>query len=376
MVEYLRDLWDSLTDWAIGITFDWAEVVTAGIILFAAIVLTVLFSKVVFKRLLRLSIVGGANFDVKTAGALRVPISAFILLLGLYLALGILSLSDAAQQVVDKASAVIAVLIGAALINGLVSAALFWMEIYFRRTNSDRQRSWMLPLVQRGAWLLIAAVTTMLALDILGININPLVAGFGITGLAAALALQSILGNFFAGTYVMSEGVVRAGDYIETESGISGYVVDVNWHSTILRTWTNNLVAVPNAKISDSVITNYSKPEAPLDVIISCGVSYESDLPRVKAVSLDVMEKLRREHPDAHEDSAPIFRYEAFGDSNINFYLVMRANNRLAGFEVRSELIEQLHSRLSAEGITINYPIRKLQFPEGWIPQKGTQPDP
>ena len=376
MVEYLRDLWDSLTDWAIGITFDWAEVVTAGIILVAAIVLTVLFSKVVFKRLLRLSIVGGANFDVKTAGALRVPISAFILLLGLYLALGILSLSDAAQQVVDKASAVIAVLIGAALINGLVSAALFWMEIYFRRTNSDRQRSWMLPLVQRGAWLLIAAVTTMLALDILGININPLVAGFGITGLAAALALQSILGNFFAGTYVMSEGVVRAGDYIETESGISGYVVDVNWHSTILRTWTNNLVAVPNAKISDSVITNYSKPEAPLDVIISCGVSYESDLPRVKAVSLDVMEKLRREHPDAHEDSEPIFRYEAFGDSNINFYLVMRANNRLAGFEVRSELIEQLHSRLSAEGITINYPIRKLQFPEGWIPQKGTQPDP
>ena len=376
MVEYLRDLWDSLTDWAIGITFDWAEVVTAGIILVAAIVLTVLFSKVVFKRLVRLSIVGGANFDVKTAGALRVPISAFILLLGLYLALGILSLSDAAQQVVDKASAVIAVLIGAALINGLVSAALFWMEIYFRRTNSDRQRSWMLPLVQRGAWLLIAAVTTMLALDILGININPLVAGFGITGLAAALALQSILGNFFAGTYVMSEGVVRAGDYIETESGISGYVVDVNWHSTILRTWTNNLVAVPNAKISDSVITNYSKPEAPLDVIISCGVSYESDLPRVKAVSLDVMEKLRREHPDAHEDSEPIFRYEAFGDSNINFYLVMRANNRLAGFEVRSELIEQLHSRLSAEGITINYPIRKLQFPEGWIPQKGTQPDP
>lgn len=375
MSEYFRDLWNSLTNWAIDITFDWAELLTAGIILVAAIALTVLFSKVIFKRLLRLSIVGGANFDIKTAGALRVPISAFILLLGLYLALNIVSLSNAAQQVVDKASAVTAVLIGAALINGVVSAALFWLEIYFRRTNSDRQRSWMLPLVQRGAWLLIAAVTTMLVLDILGININPLVAGFGITGLAVALALQAILGNFFAGTYVMSEGVVKTGDYIETESGIAGYVVDVNWHSTILRTWTNNLVAVPNTKISETVITNYSKPEAPLDVIIYCGVSYESDLTRVKAVSLDTMEKLRREHPDAHKDSEPIFRYEAFGDSNINFYLVMRANNRLAGFEVRSELIEQLHSRLAAEGITINYPMRKLQLPEGWTLQKGSQPD-
>ena len=376
MTEYFRDLWTSLTNGAVNINFEWSDLLTAGIILVAAILLAVLFSKVVFQRLLRLSIVGGPNFDVKTAAALRAPITAFILLLGLYLALTSISLSNTGQQVVDKASAVTAVLIGAALFNGVVSAALFWLEIYFRRTNSARQRSWIFPLVQRGAWLLIIAVTAMLVLDILGINISPLVAGFGITGVAVALALQSTLGNFFAGTYVMSEGVVGAGDYIEMESGISGYVVDVNWHSTMLRTWTNNLVAVPNSKISETVITNYSKPEDPLDVVIYCGVSYESDLTRVKAVSLDVMERLRQEHPDAHQESEPIFRYEEFGDSNINFYMVMRANNRLAGFEVRSELINQLHSRLAAEGITINYPVRKLQLPEGWIPQVGTLPDP
>ena len=372
MVDYFRDLWTSMTDWAIGIEFEWVELVTAGIILGVAIALAVLFAKVAFRRLLRLSIVGGANFDIKTAGALRIPITAFILLLGLYMALTSLSLSSAGQHLVDKASAVTAVLIGAALINSVVSTVLFWLEIYFQRTHSDRTRSWMFPLAQRAAWMLIAAVTGMLVLDILGINISPLMAGFGITGVAVALALQSTLGNFFAGTYVMSEGVVGAGDYIEMEGGITGYVVDVNWHSTILRTWTNNLVAVPNSKISETVVTNYSRPEDPLDVVISCGVSYESDLPRVKVVSLDVMEKLRREHPDAHEDSVPIFRYEAFGDSNINFYLVMRANNRLAGFELRSELISQLHSRLAAEGITINYPMRKLQLPEDWIPRKET----
>lgn len=76
--------------------------------------------------------------------------------------------------------------------------------------------------------MLIVAITMMMALDILGINISPLVAGLGITGLAVALALQSTLGNFFAGTYVMSEGVVGAGDYIEMESGIAGDVVDIN----------------------------------------------------------------------------------------------------------------------------------------------------
>ena len=376
MIDYFTGLWTSFVHWAVGINVDWVELLIAGIILLVAVALAVLFSKVLFQRLLRLFIVGGADFDVKTVASIRVPCTAFILLLGLYLALTSLSLHDTVQHTVDKASAVIAVLIGAALVNGVVSAALLWLEIYLRRHNADRPRSWIFPLVQRGTWVLIVAVTAMMALDILGININPLVAGLGITGLAVALALQSTLGNFFAGTYVMSEGVIGAGDYIEMESGIAGYVVDINWHSTLLRTWTNNLVAVPNAKLSENVVTNYSKPEDPLDVVISCGVSYESDLVRVEMVSLEVMEQLRREHPGAHGDTEPLFRYDAFDDSNISFYMVVRAKDRLASFVVRSELIKQLHSRLAQEGITINYPMRKLEFPEGWMPQIASRPEP
>ena len=376
MIEFFTGLWTSLAQWALDTDVDWADLLTASIILGMSLILAVLFSKVVFARLLRLFIMGSTNFDVKTIGALKVPCTAFIPLLGLYLALTSLSLPNTVQHVVDKASVVTAILIGAALINGVVSAALFWLEIYFRRNDSDQRRSWLFPLIHRGALVLIVAVAAMLALDVLDININPLVAGLGITGLAVALALQSTLANFFSGTYVMSEGIIGAGDYIEMESGISGYVVDVNWHSTLLRTWTNNLVSVPNAKISETVVTNYSKPEEPLDMVISCGVSYDNDLVRVETVSLEVMERLRREHPSAHEDSEPIFRYEAFGESNINFYMVMRAKDRVAGFVIRRELIKQLHSRLAAEGITINYPMRKLQFPEDWTPQVGTQPAP
>jgi len=376
MSEYFTGLWGSLARWAVGVHVDWVELVIAGIILVVATALAVLFSRVVFQRLLRLFIVGGADFDVKTVASIRVPCTAFILLLGLYLALTSLSLHDTVQHTVDKASAVIAVLIGATLVNGVASASLLWLEVYLRRHNPDRPRSWMFPLVQRGVWVLIVAITVMMALDILGINISPLVAGLGITGLAVALALQSTLGNFFAGTYVMSEGVIGAGDYIEMESGIAGYVVDINWHSTLLCTWTNNLVAVPNAMLSENVVTNYSKPEGPLDVVIYCGVSYESDLVRVETVSVEVLEQLRREHPDAHEDTEPIFRYDAFDDSNITFYMVVRANDRLASFVIRSELIKQLHSRLVAEGITFNYPMRKLQFPEGVMPQLGGQPEP
>lgn len=202
-------------------------------------------------------------------------------------------------------------------------------------------------------------------LDILGINISPLVAGLGIAGLAVALALQPTLANLFAGTYVVTEGLISVGDYIEMSNGIEGYVVDVSWRSTRLRTWSNNLVVVPNSLFAETIITNFSKPEDPLDVVVSCGVAYESDLKRVRAVSLGVMETVRRECAGADPESEPVFLYEAFGESNVNFYMIIRARNRVAGFEVRSELIEELHSRLAAEGITINYPVRRLQLPDG-----------
>ncbi len=98
---------------------------------------------------------------------------------------------------------------------------------------------------------------------------------------------------------------------------------------------------------------------------MSCGVPYESDLKRVRAVSLEVMETVRRECQGADPESEPVFLYEAFGESNVNFYMIIRARNRVASFEVRSGLIEELHSRLAAEGITINYPVRKLQLTDG-----------
>ena len=106
-------------------------------------------------------------------------------------------------------------------------------------------------------------------------------------------------------------------------------------------------------------------------MVVACGVSYDSDLVLVEAVRLEVMRTVLQEHPGAEPESEPTFRYEAFGESNIDFYMVIRARNRLAGFAVRSELIKKLHSRLAAEGITINYPVRTLRLPDGWTPRDG-----
>jgi small-conductance mechanosensitive channel len=368
MTGYFTNVWQALSHWVSGGNTTWVDLVISVGIVVAAIAIALLFSMLVFRLLIKATILGGADFDVKTIAAIRLPFAAFIVLSGIYVAITVLSPPPAIQFVVDKASGVVAVLIGAALVNGIMSATLLWLQVYLYRSNRPNEHRWMFPVVRRAMLAFVISITAMVCLDILGINITPLVAGLGIAGLAVALAVQPTLSNLFAGTYVITEGLISVGDYVEMSDGVNGYVQDVSWRSTRLRTWTNNLVVVPNSLFSETIITNFSKPAEPLDMVVSCGVAYESDLKRVEAVSREVMELLRRECPGADPDTEPIFRYEAFGDSNIEFYMILRARNRVAGFEVRSELIKELHWRLSAEGITINYPVRKLQLPDGGSP--------
>ena len=140
-----------------------------------------------------------------------------------------------------------------------------------------------------------------------------------------ALALQPTLSNLFAGTYVITEGVGQSGRLHRDEGGVSGYVVDVNWRSTRLRTWSNNLVIIPNSRFAETIITNYSKPDAHVNVYLTCGVAYESDLQLVETVSQEVMRRVLTEHPGAVRSYGAYFGYDTFGESNIDFWLFMQA---------------------------------------------------
>ena len=373
MGDIVQTWWQAVSDWAAGGALTWVDLLVSSTILLAAIAIAILFSTLIFRWLLRRSIMAGVNFDVKTVAAVRIPFAAFIILAGLYLGITYLSPPPAVQILADKAGAVIAIMIGAVLINGVASAALHWLQIRLHRSDPHHASGWLFPMMRRGLLAFIIATAAMVALDILGINISPLVAGLGIAGLAVALALQPTLGNLFAGAYVTTEGLIEIGDYIEMSDGTSGFVMDVSWRSARLRTRTNNLVVIPNSLFAETIITNFNKPDAPVNMIVPCGVAYESDLEVVERTSLEVANTLRQEIEEAEPEFEPRFFYQAFGDSNIDFVVVVQAKNRLAGFIVRSELIKRLHSRFATEGITINYPVRTLNFPEGFTAQNVAQ---
>ncbi len=222
--------------------------------------------------------------------------------------------------------------------------------------------------LRRFATLGIYILAILLALELVGISVTPLVAGLGIGGLAVALAVQPTLSNFFAGSYLSGDRVISSGDFVELENGFQGYVVDVGWRSTRLRTPYNNLVVVPNSRLADSMLTNFSSPQEQIGVLVMCGVSYSSALADVERMAKEAAQTVVDNTDGADKGMAPWFGFETFGDSNIDFWVWVQANSRIDSFIVKSELIKALHERFGAEGISINYPMRHLVFPEAGLP--------
>ena len=105
---------------------------------------------------------------------------------------------------------------------GLLSNAIDWYLASLAASTTRAVDLRLLPLIRRVGGVVIYAIGGLLVMDVLGINISPLVAGMGLGGLAVALAIQPTLANLFAGTYVMTEGVIATGDYIQLENGLKG----------------------------------------------------------------------------------------------------------------------------------------------------------
>ena len=293
---------------------------------------------------------------VRLLHSLSRPIFLLLLSQGLILALSSVSYLATWRPYLGKASIILVIIL---VTYGLTQGGQLLLSWYLRRVKVRRSLS---RLVQRIAILLVYIGGLLVLLDYLGIAISPMIAGLGLGGLAIALALQPTLNNFFAGAQIVSDRMVHVGDYIQLDSGESGYVVDVGWRSTRVRTAFNNMMVIPNSRLVDSIITNYYGPDMELAVIVESGVSYSSDLAKVEDIVMAVAREVIEEVPGTVKTHEPWFGYDEFGDSNINFWIWLYATDRISSFRVKSELIKRLHTRFAQKGITINYPVRLLTY--------------
>jgi MscS family membrane protein len=117
-----------------------------------------------------------------------------------------------------------------------------------------------LPLVKRGAKVVVAVVATVMVLAALGFAIGPVVVVLAVVGIAAAVAARAPLENVFGAYAILSDRAVQEGDFVQLESGVMGTVEAIGMYSTRLRTPDQSLVIIPNRKLADAQIETQRRP--------------------------------------------------------------------------------------------------------------------
>ncbi len=219
-------------------------------------------------------------------------------------------------------------------------------------------------LTQNAVRIVVIGLGALVVLGNLGIAITPILTALGVGSLAVALALQPTLSNLFAGFHVTLARKIRVGDYIELETGQQGFVVDIGWRSTEIRELPNNLIIVPNARISEIIVKNYAFPDVGQSVPVEGGVAYGSDLEEVERVTLEVARDVQRTVEGADPDHEPRMRFHTFADSSVNFKVILRVKEFPARFTATHEFLKRLHRRYGEAGIEIPFPQRVVHMAE------------
>jgi small-conductance mechanosensitive channel len=207
-------------------------------------------------------------------------------------------------------------------------------------------------LTENLAQIGVLVLGLMLLLRDLGVEITPILTALGVGGLAVALALQDTLSNLFGGFYVAVARQVRLTDYIRLNTGEEGYVADIGWRSTSIQSMAGNLIIVPNLKLSQAIVTNYTLPSAWLGSGLQVVAAGTADPERAECVLLGTLTAARGQIPGMLDDPPPSVLFDpGLVDAGWAFTVSYRVTEFAVQAHVRAELQRRLYRALSEAGI-------------------------
>lgn len=318
-----------------------------------------LLRRVLFRFLHRLSKKTDNKIDDLLIEGIEGPSAILAITCVLYLGIRLSELPESSMAYAAKGmslSLIFTVTMGLANISGLLLAA------FLKRVDLPISVTSLMNTVAKAV---VYAIGILMMLNHLGVSITPIITALGVGGLAMALALQDTLSNLFAGIHILAEHTIRVGDFIRLESGQEGVVADIGWRTTRIRVLQNNMVILPNSKLSQSVVTNYNLPEQRVTLQLPVSVSYDADPDTVERVLIDETKIAAPEVPGLLAEPAPVVRFvPGFGSSSLDFTLFCHIKDVSALQPVQHELNKRIFKRFRQEGIEIPFPTRTMYVHE------------
>lgn len=203
----------------------------------------------------------------------------------------------------------------------------------------------------------ILVLGILFGLNVVGIELTSLAVTFGLIGVGIAFGLQNITSNFVSGIILLFERPVNVGDFIDIGDD-SGQVRAINVRSTTVVTPDNITLIVPNSRLVEDTVTNWSVGDTKIRLNIPVGVAYGSDTDLVTKLLLEVAEN----HPKVLTNPVPGVLFKEFGDSSLNFRLQAWIAKPVDRFRISSELNYAIDAAFRENNITIPFPQRDVHL--------------
>lgn len=315
------------------------------------------FTKYILRLLHKLTKKTRSNIDDEILCCFQHPLRSFFVVFGIYLGLKYLSLPIQYSIYLNKflrISILILVLWG--LYNFTESSKYLFKDIE-KRLNINIDQI-LIPFIAKTLRLIIVLLGVILIIAEFEYDITGFVTGLGLGGLAFALAAKDTAANLFGGIVIIIDKPFSIGDWILTPS-VEGTVEDITFRSTRIRTFANAEVVVPNSKLANESITNWTRM-GKRRITFNIGLTYSTSKEKIQNIISRTNEVLIN-HPQIHQETIFV-RFDGFSNSSLDIFLYFFTKTTKWGefLKVKEEINFIIMDIVREEGASFAFPSQSL----------------
>ncbi|WP_231510799.1 mechanosensitive ion channel family protein [Bacillus sp. UNC438CL73TsuS30] len=316
-----------------------------------------LFTKYVFQLILKLAKKTPTDFITQICLSFERPLGWFFIIFGLYLAMDYFPYIDQHNTFFLKfLRSMVIVLITWGLFN--LSSPTSGILISVNEKINNKIDLILIPFISRAIRVIMIAISLSIIGQEFDYDVNGLVAGLGLGGLAFALAAKEAVGNLIGGIVIVTEKPFSIGDWILTPS-VEGIVEDINFRSTKIRTFSQALVTVPNATLANEAITNWSRM-GKRRISFDLGLNYRTTKEQIQRV-VHRIELMLNNHEEIHPETVMV-AFDHYNESSLDVLVYFFTNSTVWAehVKIKHEINLEIMGILEEEGVEIAFPSRTI----------------
>ena len=336
---------------------DIGHFIVAVLIFFAFILLRRLFARFIIGRIKAVTKRTKTVIDDDMLEALEKPVQFIPVVLGVFFAAEYLPIYGGIEVIANK------------FVRSLIVFVIFWglvnllkpMSFFLRRLEkifTSSMVDWLLKAI-KVTFVFIGAATI---LEIWGIKIGPILAGLGLFGVAVALGAQDLFKNLISGILVIAEKRFNIGDWIRVDGVVEGTVESIGFRSTLVRRFDKAPVFVPNSKLSDHAVINFSSMTH-RRIYWKIGVEYRTTVEQLRQIRDSIEQYILESEYFAKPPKIPMFvRIDRFSDSSIDImvYCFTKTTEWGKWLEIKETLAYRIKEIVEEAGSAFAFPSQSL----------------